>query len=119
MSRRNKKTKKVAEKETDSDKPYRPGVKVFCLWKEDAERLCEIVDERVDPETQKEEYYVHYVDFNKRLDEWVTADRFTNTEITDDLLGSDKNGNSDTKGRGRTRQQRRKTDSLHTSDAKV
>eukprot|EP01127_Copromyxa_protea_P024530 TRINITY_DN971_c0_g1_i2.p1 TRINITY_DN971_c0_g1~~TRINITY_DN971_c0_g1_i2.p1 ORF type:complete len:413 (-),score=68.72 TRINITY_DN971_c0_g1_i2:27-1265(-) len=118
MSRRNKKTKKVAEKETDSDKPYRPGVKVFCLWKEDAERLCEIVDERVDPETQKEEYYVHYVDFNKRLDEWVTADRFTNTEITDDLLGSDKNGNSDTKGRGRTRQQRRKTDSLHTSDAK-
>lgn len=53
---------------------------------------------------------------NKRLDEWVSPDRFVDKEVTDELLNGDKA--EDTKGR-KTRPQRRKADALHASDDKV
>ncbi len=48
------------------------------------------------------------------MDEWITPDKFTNTEVTEDVTGEKKGG--DGKGR-KTRQQRRKNDTH--SDEKV
>jgi len=36
---------------------------------------CEILEIR-DLPTGGKEYYVHYMEFNRRLDEWVTPDKF-------------------------------------------
>lgn len=43
--------------------------------------LAEILSIKETPDNQKQ-YYVHYKDFNKRLDEWVTYDRVDTTKIT-------------------------------------
>ncbi|KAJ5068040.1 histone acetyltransferase [Anaeramoeba ignava] len=52
------------------------GSKVFCKFKfTDEYRLCEILSERTSSKNSQKEYYVHYEDFNRRLDEWVTIDR--------------------------------------------
>ena len=36
----------------------------------------EILAIRFNDSTEQEEFYIHYTDFNKRLDEWVTRERF-------------------------------------------
>jgi hypothetical protein len=37
---------------------------------------CEIIDIKENGKNETPEYYVHYLEFNRRLDEWVEADRF-------------------------------------------
>jgi len=37
-------------------------------------RLCDVID-RVAVESNKWRYYVHYRDFNRRMDEWISMDR--------------------------------------------
>jgi len=47
------------------------GTQIFCKWSRDNEfHKCEIIDVREGP--QGFEYYVHFVEFNKRLDQWVS-----------------------------------------------
>ena len=43
--------------------------------KEEEWCLGEVIESRIHPETQKLEFYVHYKDFDRRLDEWVEVDR--------------------------------------------
>ena len=43
-------------------------------WREGEHRDCEVIERRVAPGGVCQ-YYVHYVDFNRRLDEWVDAER--------------------------------------------
>ena len=38
-------------------------------------RLCDIIDRAQNPNTGAWRYYIHYRDFNRRMDEWVTTDR--------------------------------------------
>lgn len=57
------------------------GCKVFVLKVMDNEsfwRQAEVLAVRSSAET---EFYVHYVNFNKRLDEWVTLDRINLDKI--------------------------------------
>jgi histone acetyltransferase MYST1 len=64
----------MAEKLQESNKPQKlePGTHVMCRWPRDNEfHKCEIVDVRESPQGGHE-YYVHYVEFNKRLDQWVS-----------------------------------------------
>lgn len=49
-------------------------IKCECYVKKDSEeRLAEILS--INSRRFPPKFYVHYVDFNKRLDEWITADR--------------------------------------------
>ena len=43
--------------------------------KEEEWCLAEVIESRINPETQNQEFYVHYKDFDRRLDEWVMGDR--------------------------------------------
>ena len=54
---------------------YEVGAKLRCEWREGEVRDCEIIERRVSSSTGKPQYYVHYVDFNRRLDEWVAPER--------------------------------------------
>ena len=50
----------------------KPGAHVLCRWKDGKYYNAEVLQERSDPSRQ---FYVHYADFNKRLDCWVEADQ--------------------------------------------
>ena len=66
---------KLEEKEDDEEgmKPAIPiGTKVLCKWKQDSKfHMCEIIEKRKGRKQGTWEYYVHYTEFNRRLDEWV------------------------------------------------
>jgi histone acetyltransferase MYST1 len=38
-------------------------------------RLCDVIDRAQNENTGKWRYYVHYKDFNRRMDEWISVDR--------------------------------------------
>ncbi|GEQ69738.1 hypothetical protein JCM33374_g3412, partial [Metschnikowia sp. JCM 33374] len=48
------------------------GCKVY-VFKENGKRLAEILQSHV--KKGQKRFYVHYQDYNKRLDEWIAADR--------------------------------------------
>eukprot|EP00455_Lapot_gusevi_P028605 TRINITY_DN3058_c0_g3_i2.p1 TRINITY_DN3058_c0_g3~~TRINITY_DN3058_c0_g3_i2.p1 ORF type:complete len:419 (+),score=91.59 TRINITY_DN3058_c0_g3_i2:90-1346(+) len=50
------------------------GWKVQCIWRDGSIRTAEVIEKR-ELKQGSPEYYVHYTDFDKRLDEWVTQDR--------------------------------------------
>ena len=67
-------------------RPIVPGDRYLVHWRNGEKHLAEVVEKRPlkktgDPEesttqlSQKNEFYVHYVSFDRRLDEWVTEDR--------------------------------------------
>jgi len=49
------------------------GTHVNCKWRDENYHKCEIIDSREGENGL--EYYVHYLEFNRRLDEWITADK--------------------------------------------
>mmetsp|Transcript_22220 Transcript_22220/g.30568 ORF Transcript_22220/g.30568 Transcript_22220/m.30568 type:complete len:433 (-) Transcript_22220:259-1557(-) len=51
------------------------GTFIECKWRDDSFHNCEVIERRRNEEHEWE-YYVHYSEFNKRLDEWVSVDRF-------------------------------------------
>lgn len=62
--------------------PLECGTKAPCKWRGAEFQECEVIDCRVKPGTTDYEYYVHYTSFNRRLDEWVTIDRFDLDALT-------------------------------------
>ncbi|KAI0564530.1 histone acetyltransferase of the myst family 1 [Gracilaria domingensis] len=61
--------------------PLEIGTKAPCMWRNSEYHECEIVNRRQKPGTDVYEYYVHYSSFNRRLDEWVTFDRFDKSAL--------------------------------------
>jgi len=66
---------------TVSAKPLELGAKLMCRWRNTEYKPCEVIErkQRFSEELGTLgdwEYYVHYDGFNRRLDEWVTLDRF-------------------------------------------
>lgn len=53
---------------------FLPGSRVRCAWRDGELRDCEILEYR-EVRDGTSEYYVHFIDFNRRLDEWVKAER--------------------------------------------
>lgn len=49
------------------------GTRLRCAWRDEL-RDCEILERR-ETTGAATEYYVHFIGFNRRLDEWVKADR--------------------------------------------
>lgn len=52
---------------------YYVGTRLRCAWRDEL-RDCEILERR-ETTGAATEYYVHFIGFNRRLDEWVKADR--------------------------------------------
>lgn len=80
--------------------------------------MCEIIEQR--EEDGKKEYYVHYVEFNRRLDEWVSLDQLDlDGKVKIDLPKKDKVRKKLEKaheGRKMTRQAKRKLNELTDSN---
>jgi len=69
-----KKADPPAPRDPDEE-PFDVGAAIVVLWPKDGSaRLCAIV-EKAPREVEGWRYYVHYHDFNRRMDEWVTIDR--------------------------------------------
>jgi len=56
------------------------GTRLPCKWRDEYHR-CEIIERRPGPAEGTYEYYVHYTEFNRRLDEWVEESRLDFTKI--------------------------------------
>ncbi|KAG2381640.1 hypothetical protein C9374_006024 [Naegleria lovaniensis] len=68
----------------DPETGLQVGSKVYCLWARDNEyHQCEIVEIKLD--VSPVQFYVHYIDFDRRLDEWVTAERFNLDEDDENI----------------------------------
>lgn len=50
------------------------GCIVQCRWRDEYQK-CEVIDVRDGLSPGTYDYYVHYIEFNRRLDEWVSEDR--------------------------------------------
>ncbi|CAD7695860.1 unnamed protein product [Ostreobium quekettii] len=78
---------------------------VTCKWRDGLTRRARVIERRrvswgsSGPEAY--EYYVHYLDFNRRMDEWISFDQMDLTSGEADSGGGDSEG-------GRTRGQKRK-----------
>ncbi|PKC66675.1 hypothetical protein RhiirA1_511520 [Rhizophagus irregularis] len=59
-----------------------PGTFHFVKWKNDI-RKAEILEKRICEDSSNDYiYYVHYEGFDRRLDEWVTPERFVKAVVT-------------------------------------
>ena len=57
-------------------KPLELGAKLLCKWRDQGVKACEVIERKQNEDTGEWQYYVHYEGLNRRLDEWVTLDRF-------------------------------------------
>lgn len=55
---------------------WKNGDKAACRWDDGTVHNCEILDQRP-TEAGTPSYYVHYVDFDRRLDDWVLEERMS------------------------------------------
>ena len=59
----------------------------FITWTDDVRQLyrAEVLEKRINPNNNREEYYVHYEGLDRRLDEWIAGNE-TNTYEPKDIL---------------------------------
>mmetsp|Transcript_18126 Transcript_18126/g.21724 ORF Transcript_18126/g.21724 Transcript_18126/m.21724 type:complete len:522 (-) Transcript_18126:956-2521(-) len=105
-------TSPVVQKELQL--PLEVGTKVMCKWRDDKYHQVRIIERRKLPDgiddEEAHEYYVHYLEFNRRLDEWVSLNNFDLTTVicVDEKLP--------TEGGGRRGAQKRKLDEKEEHD---
>jgi len=107
---------------------YKTHDRVLCTWSDGSVHVAEIVEDRLKKgvvqgradngeklpvKPEEKDYYVHYIDYNRRLDEWVTYDR-----IQGRAPDMDEDDSMDTGKRGQKRKQEDSNDGHHdTNDA--
>lgn len=58
-------------------KPLELGAQLLCKWREgQPPKMCEVIERKLNEDEGHWLYYVHYEGLNRRLDEWVTLERF-------------------------------------------
>jgi hypothetical protein len=98
----------------DGNKPNQPKMldKLYtCKWKNGTLQTARVVERRLD-KFGNWEYYMHYEDFDRRLDEWVGADRLGDEVIKHRSSGEVASAESTQK---MTRTQKRRFDEIHTT----
>ncbi|KAG8140656.1 putative Histone acetyltransferase protein [Naja naja] len=82
---------------------------------------AEVIQSRLNEQEAREEFYVHYVGFNRRLDEWVDKNRLALTKTVKDAVQKNTdqymNELSEQPERKITRNQKRKHDEINHIDA--
>jgi len=87
-------------------KPLENGTTIYCKWRDEDFHKCEVIDKRETVDRPGEyEYYVHYVEFNRRLDEWIPEDKVDFTRI--EAKETEKNGEAKDDNRKMTRLKRK------------
>jgi len=61
------------------------GAKCLCQWKPDEWREVELLEKRTNSVTGLTQYYVHYTEYNRRLDEWVNIGKLQWDKKMDEL----------------------------------
>ena len=73
---REKKMVRAGAGNAQTPKPLELGAQLRCKWREGEVKNCEVIERKLDEDTNEWKYYVHYEGLNRRLDEWVALDRF-------------------------------------------
>jgi histone acetyltransferase MYST1 len=88
-----------------------------CKWRDGTFHKAEILEQKEGQIPGSSEYYVHYVDFNRRLDEWVSEDRIDFESISSSKEKSEhvvkEKSNEKPSDRKITRGQKRKFEELN------
>jgi histone acetyltransferase MYST1 len=94
------------------------GARIPCRWRDDSFHKCEVIEKRPGSQPGTWDYYVHYLEFNRRLDEWVTEEQLDFNKI--ELKEKEKHKSSsaatleiETSDRKITRQLKRKYDEIN------
>lgn len=98
--------------------PLEVGAELDCLWRDKRLHPVRIIERQKRSKGGEDEYkyYVHYKEFNRRLDEWVTLDKLDLTTIRRSGDGGKGAGSKGSKGgdgkdkHGRSGQKKRKHD---------
>ena len=56
----------------DDSHPLHIGHSISVLYRDGSNRLAKIIERMRKSESDEWQYYVHYYDFNRRMDEWIT-----------------------------------------------
>ncbi|KAJ1699574.1 hypothetical protein LUZ63_008086 [Rhynchospora breviuscula] len=92
--------------------PLEVGTKVMCRWRDQKMHPVKVIERRKVPHggAGDYEYYVHYTEFNRRLDEWVKLE-----QLDLDTMENDVDEKVDDKATSlkMTRHQKRKIDETH------
>lgn len=89
------------------------GTHLPCKWRDEEFHRCEIIERRPGTQEGTYEYYVHYTEFNRRLDEWVEEARLDFSKIEMKSTESHKKEETDTstaQTNARTRLKKRQYD---------
>lgn len=107
-----KPTKRTAPVIEEGPGGYDLGLVLECTWRSGTPYPGEIIEKKKRPDADGGGwlYYIHYLDFNKRLDEWVTSDRLNPQSVQQD---SRKTKVPREKETGRKTRSKRKADSLN------
>jgi len=54
---------------------WKENTRLACHWEQQEWRACSIMENQIDEKTQKRRYYIHYDDYDRRLDEWVEKEQ--------------------------------------------
>ncbi|MCO5603996.1 hypothetical protein L7F22_058153 [Adiantum nelumboides] len=93
--------------------PLEVGARVLCRWRDDKYHPVRVIERRKLTGPDEYQYYVHYTEFNRRLDEWVKLDQLELESLEQE--GEEK---ADDKGGSlkMTRHQKRKIDETHVEE---
>ncbi|XP_048709742.2 histone acetyltransferase KAT8 isoform X2 [Caretta caretta] len=93
------------------------GETYLCRRADGTWHSAEVIQSRLNEQEAREEYYVHYVGFNRRLDEWVDKNRLALTKTVKDAVQKNTdqymNELSEQPERKITRNQKRKHDEIN------
>nr|XP_008113634.1 PREDICTED: histone acetyltransferase KAT8 isoform X2 [Anolis carolinensis] len=93
------------------------GETYLCRRADGTWHSAEVIQSRINEQEAREEFYVHYVGFNRRLDEWVDKNRLALTKTVKDAVQKNTdqymNELSEQPERKITRNQKRKHDEIN------
>ncbi|KAK7322481.1 hypothetical protein VNO77_25862 [Canavalia gladiata] len=93
--------------------PLEVGTRVMCRWRDGKFHPVKVIERRKVPNAAPNdyEYYVHYTEFNRRLDEWVKLEQLDLDSV--EAVVDEKVEEKGATGLKMTRHQKRKIDETH------
>ncbi|TKY49826.1 Histone acetyltransferase of the MYST family 1 [Spatholobus suberectus] len=93
--------------------PLEVGTRVMCRWRDGKYHPVKVIERRKVPNAVPNdyEYYVHYTEFNRRLDEWVKLEQLDLDSV--EAVVDEKVEEKGATGLKMTRHQKRKIDETH------
>ncbi|DBA83233.1 TPA: nucleoside triphosphate pyrophosphohydrolase ham1 [Trebouxia sp. C0005] len=90
--------------------PLEVGTFMECEWKQGQYHRAKVIERRKRSDAPDYEYYVHYINFNRRMDAWTTLDH---VDLATVATSEAELSAVVTESGGRTRNQKRKIEDVH------